>query len=31
MDARTLAAVRMPNAAGFIGDPRPDVGGGTRR
>jgi cytochrome c len=26
MDARTLPAVRMPNASGFVGDPRPDVG-----
>jgi cytochrome c len=30
MDARTLAAVRMPNAAGFVGDPRPDVGRNSR-
>jgi cytochrome c len=26
MDARTLPAVRMPNATGFVSDPRPDVG-----
>ncbi|WP_394841249.1 cytochrome c [Pendulispora brunnea] len=25
IDARTLAAVHMPNRDGFIGDPRPDV------
>jgi mono/diheme cytochrome c family protein len=26
MDARTLPAVQMPNRAGFVPDPRPDVG-----
>ncbi len=25
LDARTLAAVRMPNRDGFVPDPRPDV------
>ncbi len=25
LDARALSAIRMPNRAGFIGDPRPDV------
>ncbi len=27
LDARSLAAVRMPNRGGFVGDPRPDTGG----
>jgi cytochrome c len=31
MDARTLAAVRMPNASGFVADPRPDVSAGSGR
>ena len=26
LDARSLAAVRMPNRGGFVGDPRPDTG-----
>jgi cytochrome c len=26
LDARTLSAIRMPNRAMFVADPRPDVG-----
>jgi len=26
MDAKTLPKVKMPNRAGFVSDPRPDVG-----
>lgn len=31
MDAKTLAAVKMPNRDGFIADPRPDVGTPRKR
>jgi S-disulfanyl-L-cysteine oxidoreductase SoxD len=30
LDARTLPQVKMPNRAGFVLDPRPDVGKATR-
>ena len=31
MDAKTLPKVKMPNRDGFVADPRPDVGGKTRK
>jgi S-disulfanyl-L-cysteine oxidoreductase SoxD len=31
IDAKALAALRMPNRDGFVADPRPDVGGKQRR
>ena len=31
MDAKSLPKVQMPNRNGFVADPRPDVGKGTKR
>jgi cytochrome c len=31
MDAKALAAVKMPNREGFTADPRPDTGAGAKR
>jgi cytochrome c len=31
IDAKALAALRMPNRDGFVADPRPDVGGKQKR
>jgi S-disulfanyl-L-cysteine oxidoreductase SoxD len=31
LNERSLPAIRMPNRDGFVGDPRPDIGGRTAR